>query len=157
MRIDPIEVGRSWTYTITELGTYPLCPGGTHTGTALGSAIVAGKQAIQVQSACANVGSAYYVVTGDLVQVDVGGAWLTALGTPVQDGQTWSEGSDSYTWHSVGTVTVPAGTFQACWSATLGGQASTYAIFCRGVGPVRWYTRDAQGNGYDAQLSARNF
>ena len=110
-----------------------------------------------MQSACANVGSAYYVVAGDLVQVDVGGAWLTALGTPVQEGQTWMEGSDSYTWHSVGTVTVPAGTFDDCWSATLNVPTSTYALFCRGVGPVRWYTKDAQGNGYDAQLSAKNF
>ncbi len=156
-RIDPLEVGRSWTYAITEIGTYPVCPGGTHSGTALASAMVAGKQAIQVQSACANAGTAYYVVDGDLVQVDVAGAWLTALASPVQEGQTWSEGSDSFTWHSAGTVTVPAGTFGDCWSATQNVAYSAYAIFCRGVGPVRWYTKDAQGNGYDAQLRAKNF
>ncbi len=156
-RIDPIEVGRTWTYAITDIGTYPLCPGGTHAGTALASATVAGKQAIQVQSACANAGTAYYAVDGDLVQVDVAGAWLTSLATPVQEGQTWTEGSDSFTWHSAGTVTVPAGTFENCWSATQNVAYSAYAIFCRGVGPVRWYTKDAQGNGYDAQLSAKNF
>lgn len=156
-RIDPIEVGRSWTYDITELGTYPFCPGGTHSGTALSSEMVAGKQAIQVQSACANAGTAYYAVDGDLVQVDVQGAWLTALASPVQEGQTWSQGSDSFTWHSAGTVTVPAGTFGDCWSATQNVAYSAYAIFCRGVGPVRWYTKDAQGNGYDAQLGAKNF
>jgi hypothetical protein len=156
-RIDPLEVGRSWTYEITELGTYPLCPGGVHTGAALMAATVDGKQAIEVQSACANVGSAYYAVDGDLVQVAVDGAWLTALAAPVQEGQTWSEGSESFTWHSAGTVTVPAGTFSECWSATQNVAYSAYAIFCRGVGPVRWYTKDAQGDGYDAQLSAKNF
>jgi hypothetical protein len=156
-RIDPIEVGRSWTYDIADFGTYPLCPAGTHTGSALATAMIDGKQAIEVQSACAEAGSAYYVVDGDLVQVAVDGAWLTALGTPVQQGQTWSEGSEGFTWQSVGTVTVPAGTFDDCWSATQNVAYSTYAIFCRGVGPVRWYTKDAQGNGYDAELSAKNF
>jgi hypothetical protein len=156
-RIDPIEVGRSWTYDITDFGTYPLCPAGVHSGTALATAMMDGKQAIEVQSACANAGAAYYVVDGDLVQVAVSGAWLTALATPVQEGQTWSEGSESFTWHSAGTVTVPAGTFDDCWSATQNVAYSAYAIFCRGVGPVRWYTKDAQGDGYDAELTAKNF
>jgi hypothetical protein len=156
-RIDPIEVGRRWTYAITELGSYPLCPAGTHTGGALEAATVAGKQAIEVQSACANIAPAYYAVDGDLVQVDVDGAWLTSLASPVQDGLTWSRGAESFTWHSVAPVTVPAGTFDDCWSATQNVTYAAFAVFCRGVGPVRWYTKDAEGNGYDAELTGKNF
>jgi hypothetical protein len=156
-RIDPIEVGRIWTYDIQQLGTYPLCPGGVHSGTALGAMLVDGKQAIQVQSACANAGSAYYAVAGDVVQIDEQGTWRLALDAPVQEGHTWSDGTSTFTWHSVGSVTVPAGTFEDCWSATENVAYPAYAIFCRGVGPVRWYTKDAQGNGYDAQLHAKNF
>ena len=153
-RIDPIEVGRTWTYDVQELGTYPLCPSGTHSGSALGTSMVGGKEAIEVQSACAKVGSAYYAVTGDLVQLYAQGTWVIALDTPVQEGHSWSDGATTFTWHSVGSVTVPAGTFDACWSATQNVAYSAYAIFCRGVGPVRWYTKDASGNGYDAQLTA---
>jgi len=33
--IDPIALGHTWTYAVTELGTYPACPTGASTATAL--------------------------------------------------------------------------------------------------------------------------
>jgi hypothetical protein len=56
--------------------------------------------------------------------------------TPVADGATWS----SYRWQSVGSITVPAGTFQNCWRRVLvTATAEDYVEFCRGVGLVRLY------------------
>src|SRR5258706_15690137 len=54
-RIDPIDVGRSWTYHVQIFGTSP-CQSGTQTGTALSKSVVAGKDGYKVQSFCAAYG-----------------------------------------------------------------------------------------------------
>jgi hypothetical protein len=82
---------------------------------------------------------------------------VLALDTPVQEGTSWSNGAGSFTWHDAGSVTVPAGTFSRCWKATENASYTAYTVFCRGVGAVEWYRRDAQGNGFDARLVAKNF
>jgi hypothetical protein len=157
-RIDPIVVGRSWTYDVTTFGTYPLCPAGEHTGTATSESTHDGKDhAILVTSLCANAASEYYTVDGDVVNVDYQGAWILALDAPVAEGHVWSNGASTFTWHSAGNVTVAAGTFHDCWTATQNVAYDAYTIFCRGVGPVRWYTKDLGGNGFDAQLKSKNF
>jgi hypothetical protein len=157
-RIDPIVVGHAWTYDVTEIGADTLCPSGEHTGTALDESTQDGQpNAIRVTSLCANVGASYYTVNGDVVQVDVAGTWVLALDAPVQEGHTWSNGVATFTWHDAGAVTVPAGTFTDCWSATENVAYESYTIFCRGVGPVHWYSKDAIGNGFDAVLKSKNF
>jgi hypothetical protein len=156
-RIDPIALGRSWTYDVTTFGTYPLCPAGQQTGSATSAATVDGKSAILVKSLCMNAGSSYYAIDGDVVQVDYQGTWLLALDAPVAEGHTWSDGASSFTWHDAGAVTVPAGTFNDCWSATQNVAYEAYTIFCRGVGPVRWYSKDASGDGFDAELESTSF
>lgn len=156
--VDPIAVGRAWTYAVTELGTYPACPTGTSTATALMAGTEDGKAgAIEVQSLCSGAAPSWYVVQGDVVQVDVAGTWVLALDGPVQEGRTWSDGVATFTWHDAGSVTVPAGMFTDCWSATENVAYSAYTIFCRGVGPVHWYTKDGTGNGFEAILSSKNF
>jgi len=155
-RIDPIEVGRSWTYDVTIFGTSP-CQGGMQTGTTLSKSTVAGKDGYKVQSFCAAYGAATYAVSGDEVELYYSNQWVLALDAPVAEGHTWSNGVGTYTWHSAGSVTVPAGTFHDCWSATENVAYTAYTIFCRGVGPVRWYTKDLAGKGLDAQLRAKNF
>jgi hypothetical protein len=155
-RIDPITVGRSWTYQVTTLGNYPLCPSGTHTAEAVSVAQRDGKYAYEVTSLCANAGEFFYSVDGDVVQWDYQGTWLLVLDAPVQDGHSWTNGTTSYAWHDAGSVAVQAGTFANCWIAqdTAG---PSYTTFCRGVGPVHWHYEDAFGNGYDALLTAKNF
>jgi len=155
--IDPIVVGNKWTYDVTEVGYYPLCP----TAKASEAEVVRatprdGRQAYEVTSFCKPVGSVYYAEEGDVVYWDYSGAWVLVIDAPVADGHTWTNGVTSYGWHGLGSVTVPAGTFSDCWKAqdTLG---PTYTVLCRGVGPVIWSYRDAQGNGYDATLTAKNF
>lgn len=155
--IDPLVVGSSWTYDVTELGTYPLCPSGSHTGSVVSKGAKDGKpEAFGVKSLCENAGVLYYAVEGDLVQYDAMGTWVIALDAPVKEGHAWSTGAATLTWHDAGAVTVPAGTFDSCWKAAADG-SEAYTIFCRGVGPVRWHVIDASGNGYDAVLTAKNF
>lgn len=152
-RIDPIEVGRTWTYDVTILGTYPLCRAGVNTARVLGQKAMAGKQGLQVQSFCPGAGTSSYAVDGDRVEVYYGGAWVLSLDAPVADGHTWSDGVVTYVWEKVGKLTVPAGTFDDCWKARPQ-VGPSYTTFCRGVGPVRWHYVDGLGNGYDATLTA---
>ncbi len=155
--IDPFAVGNAWTYDVTQIGVYPLCPSGSHQGKVLGSSQRDGKLAYQTQSLCANAGTFYYAVDGDVVYWDSAGTWTLVLDAPVVEGHTWSNGVSTYAWHDVGSVTVPAGTFSKCWKAQDTGGPS-YTIFCRGVGAVHWSYRDATGNnGYDALLTAKSF
>jgi hypothetical protein len=153
LRIDPITLGRTWTYDVAILGTYPLCKAGSSTGRVLGQKTVAGKNAFQVQSFCPGAGTSSYAVDGDKVEIYYGSSWILSLDAPVQEGHTWTDGLYTYAWEKVGAVTVPAGTFDDCWKAKpqLG---TSYTTFCRGVGPVRWHFVDGSGNGYDATLTA---
>ncbi len=155
-RIDPIAVGRSWTYDVTIFGTYPLCSAGSHQGVVLGTKMLDGKQSFQVQSLCPGVGTLDYAVSGDVVQFDYMATWVLALDAPVAEGHTWTNGVDTFTWHSVGSVTVPAGTYSDCWKATQNVGYEAYTVFCRGVGPVHWFTKNS-GNGYEAMLTSKNF
>lgn len=151
-RIDPIGLGRSWTYDVSIIGTYPLCKSGSHTGAVLSQKTVAGKSAFQVQSFCPGAGTSSYFVDGDSVELYYGGAWVVSLEAPVAETTVWTDGLYNYTWEKLGSMTVPAGTFDDCWSAKHVGGVS-YTRFCRGIGPVQWHYVDAQGNGYDATLT----
>jgi hypothetical protein len=146
-RIDPIVVGHSWTYNVTIFGSYPLCTAGSHDGVVLGTKMLDGKPSFQVQSLCPGVGTLDYAVMGDVVQFDYMATWVLALDAPVAEGHTW---------HSAGSVTVPAGTYPDCWKATQNVGYEAYTVFCRGVGPVHWYTKNGS-NGYEAMLTSKNF
>lgn len=156
-RIDPIVVGRSWTYDVNVLGVYPLCENGTHTASATMALRLDGKDAIRVRSLCANAGSFDYSVDGDRVYAYVLGAWRLSLDAPVAEGHTWTDGVLSYRWVDTGTVSVPAGDFDECWSLVTQAAYDSHTVFCRGVGPVHWHYEDGFGNGYDAVLTAKNF
>ena len=154
--IDPLTIGNTWTFEVTEVGTYPLCPSGTHDGAVLWSGQRDGKLAYEVSSFCANAGNLYYAEDGDVVYWDDAATWVLVLDAPVKDGHSWSNGVTTYEWHDVGTVTVPAGSFSKCFKAQ-DTSGPSFSVFCRGVGPVQWSYRDVMGNGYDAVLSAKSF
>jgi hypothetical protein len=156
-RIDPIEVGRAWTYNVTVLGFYPACSNGVFVSTTLQSSTLDGKNALHVQSLCENAGVFKYAVDGDRVFAHLGGSWKVSLDSPVVDGHTWSDGLRTYRWDPKGSITTPAGTFADCWSATTVAAYTSYITLCRGVGPVKWHYEDGFGNGYEALLTAKNF
>jgi hypothetical protein len=156
-QIDPIAVGRKWTYDVTIYGVYPLCQEGIHSGQVLSEKEVAGRHAHQIQSLCPAAGVSSYSVEGDRVWVYYGSAWVLALDAPVEEGHTWSNGASDFEWQSAGSVGVPAGTFDDCWTARELVAWESYTVFCRGVGPVRWHVKDASGNGFDAELVEKSF
>ena len=135
------SLGHQWTYDVTELGSFPLCPSGTHSGKVVSEGMIDGKDAFQTTNLCAGVDPSYYAVDGDVVQVDYQGTWILALDAPVEEGHTWSNGSSTFTWHKEPKVTVPAGSFDNCWRATQNVDYEAYTIFCRGVGPVHWHSK----------------
>ena len=156
-RIDPIEVGREWTFDVKVLGIYPACANGTYKAIGANAETVEGKAAIYVTSFCPSSPGFHYSVDGDNVWSHYLGDWIPSLQAPVQQGHAWTDGYLDYEWESKGTVTVPAGTFDECWSATTVASYTSYILLCRGVGPVRWHFEDGWGNGYDATLVAKNF
>ncbi len=153
-RIDPIANGYSWTYDVQIFGTYPGCSAGTHTGKVLRSGMYQGRNAFEVQSFCPGFGASWYAVEGDVVDLYYK-AWLRVVDAPVKAGHSWSNGAATVTWRDEGKVTTAAGTFEDCFRAEV--SASSFTVFCRGVGPVRWYVKDAAGNGYEAKLVAKGF
>lgn len=152
--IDPIRVGRTWTYDVTMLGEYPSCPGGSHVSEATASRPLDGKEAITVSSLCAGAGTFDYAVEGDRVFSYVEGAWLLSLDAPVEPGHTWSDGYFSYVWETAADAKVGDRTLTNCFTARKQVAFESYTTFCRGVGPVRWRYDDGFGNGYDAVLTA---
>jgi hypothetical protein len=156
-RIDPLEVGRTWTYDVKTMGGFPVCTAGTHDSTVTGTTQVDGRTALTVTSFCGAIGTSNMTVDGDAVDYDYNGTWLHVTGLPIQDGTTWSYFNTSYTWEKVPSIAVPAGTFSDCWKAHQNVQYTAYQIYCRGIGVVQSYSQDLGGNGWDAQLSAKNF
>jgi hypothetical protein len=156
-RIDPVELGRSWTYDVKVRGIFPACDDGTFAATAVSQSTIEGRTALHVESFCQGAGAYDYAIDGDRVYSYVTGAWRTSLDAPVTEGHQWTDGFLTYRWESKGTVTTPAGTFSDCWSATTVASYSSYIVLCRGVGPVRWHYDTGLGNGYDATLVATSF
>jgi hypothetical protein len=156
-RLDPIEVGRAWTYNVKVIGVYPSCENGLGVATTVSKSTKGGRTAFQVQSLCKNAGTFEYAVDNDRVWYFFGDAWHLASDEPVTDGHKWNDGIYDYHWEDSGTVTVAAGTFEKCWTARLDVGYEWYTTFCRGVGPVHWHYEDGLGNGYDAILTNRNF
>jgi hypothetical protein len=155
-RIDPIASGRSWTYNVEIYGSYPGCTSGTATGRVLRNGLYQGKQAFEVQSFCPGFGASWYAVEGDVVDLYYK-AWIRVVDAPVTDGHSWSNGATTVAWRKEAKVTTPAGTFDNCFRAEQSVGYPSYTVFCRGVGPVVWYTKDLAGNGYRAELVSKSF
>lgn len=156
-QIDPIAVGRKWTYDVEIYGVYPLCQEGIHSGQVLSEKEVGGRHAYQIQSLCPAAGVSSYAVEGDRVWIYYSSTWVLALDAPVEAGHTWTNGASTFEWESSGSVTMPAGTFDDCWTARENVAGESFTIFCRGVGPIHWHLKDAAGNGFDARLTEKNF
>jgi len=154
-RIDPISPGRTWAYDVNVFGAFPACSAGRHSATVRKEARVEGRNAYKVESFCPGLGASYYAVAGDRVELDYRDSWVLLLDAPVEEGHSWTNGVGIFTWHKEGPVTVPAGTFSDCWRATETASFTSYTLFCRGVGPVHWYRKDASGNGFEAQLASK--
>ena len=163
-RILPLEVGRTWTFERKLLDSSQ--PGDCESPLEASVPFkvkLRGAEGYDYHPVCA-VGVSYYTfIDGDDVWVY---STATNLGaesaliyaqSPVEEGHSWNysqSAEGSYVWHSEGEVTVKAGTFDRCWRRSVSEDAESYAILCRGVGPV--LIHNVFGN-FQLELAEKNF
>ena len=161
-RIDPLEIGRTWTFNVTPTDggiANGGCAAGTQTSTVIGPGIAQdGLATVRYQPLCDNF-LVDALVQGDKViafPVDGGAATGVVLDAPVEEGHTWNYGGTGlqFVWHSVGTLSVPAGQFSDCWARAYVTGSQSRFIYCRGVGLTE--LDDAEFR-YRAVLTSKNF
>jgi hypothetical protein len=155
-RLYPLEVGRAWMYDVTS--TYPSCPPGQRETRVLGTGTTEGRATFQVKGFCGLTGNTS--IAGDQVEeyYDWGPTgWMRALDEPVAAGHTWTttNGSATFTmtYSDAGTV---AG-YTGCWKVTQNVSYTTYWIYCRGVGLVRYELIDLAAGTIRADLRGKSF
>ncbi len=154
--LNPLEVGRTWNYTVTS--TYSSCPAGAKTTRVLSEGTTDGRATFEVQGFCGLTG--HTAVDGDRVEdyYDWGPTgWMRSLDEPVSDGHAWqtTNGSATFgmTYANVGTM----GGYSDCWKVTQQVQYTTYWIYCRSVGLVKYEMIDLAGGTIRAELTGTSF
>lgn len=152
----PLAAGDSWTYSVAAVGTGSICAAGVHEQHVVSENMVAGRAAFQMTSFCSAVAGTYdYAPRGDdEVDFYYQGSWLTLVDPTLTEGRTWPYFTTSYHWHREATVTVPAGSYDDCWTAIQNVSYTASLTYCRGVGLVRSYSSDLAGSGWDAKLAS---
>ena len=115
----PMAVGDSWTFSVAAVGAGSICGAGTHMQQVLSANAADGRAAFQLSNFCTGVSATYnYAVNGDNeVDFDYQGTWLTLVDPNLTEGHMWPYFNTSYHWHRETSVTVPAGTYDDCWTA----------------------------------------
>ncbi len=153
--IFPIADGWTWTYNLITFGNSTFgvpCQPGTRTQSMSATATIQGKTAVWLPLLCASTPTnAAYSVTGDQVWKWTGTEWISYLDAPLTEGRSFISGTRAYTWYRPYNVTVPAGTFNDCWTKK-DNRSDSFETFCRGVGLVISHNADAAPNGWRATL-----
>lgn len=152
----PMAIGDSWTYTVAAVGGGSICAPGTHMQAVTSATPAGGRAAFQLTSFCSAVTGTYdYAVSGDNeVDFFYQGSWLTLVDPNLTEGHSWPYFNTSYHWHRETSVTVPAGTYDDCWTAVQDVSYTASLTYCRGVGLVRSYSSDLNSSGWDAKLAS---
>jgi len=151
----PMAVGDQWTFTVAAVGAGSVCAAGSHGQQVVSANAVGGRAAFQITSFCTGITGTYdYSPMGnDEVDFYYNGTWLTLVDPTLTEGHMWPYFNTSYHWHRESSVTVPAGTYDDCWTADQDVSYTAYLTYCRGVGLVRSYSSDLTGAGWDAKLA----
>ncbi|MFT3694370.1 MAG: hypothetical protein QM831_14580 [Kofleriaceae bacterium] len=153
----PFAAGNSWTFDVQAVGSGSICAAGSHEQHVVSTNPANGRAAFQLTSFCTGVSATYdYATTGDEVDFNYQGTWLVLVDPMLQEGHDWPYFNTSYHWHRETSVTVPAGTYDDCWTAVQDVSYTAYLTYCRGVGLVRSYSSDLTGSGWDAKLASSN-
>lgn len=130
----PLAVGNTWTYSATMLSSGCDMPNEVNV---ISLEPYEGKMAFQLTDSCFDTGPSWLSVVDGTIQ-QFADAWRTSVGAPVSEGSRWTYNEVvEYEWQSAGAVTVPAGTFQNCWTrVTVDKPASIERTYCPGVGRV---------------------
>jgi hypothetical protein len=120
--------------------------------------MVNGRDAFMLTSWCSASGNSSFPyawdTNGDLLY-HFNNTWELTMANNVVDGATFMALGLPYMWRDVGSVTVPAGSFDDCWNVEQVGSVF-YSTYCKDVGPVQHHYDDGGGNGWDAQLTMKN-
>jgi hypothetical protein len=152
----PLASGNSWTFTVAAVGDDVNCAPGSYTQSIVSANDVGGRTAFQMTNFCTEVSGTYDYAAGSGDEVDFyySDSWLTLVDPTLVEGHSWTYFNTSYTWHRETSVTVPAGTYDDCWTANQDVSYTAYLTYCRGVGLVRSYSSDLTSSGWDAQLAS---
>lgn len=145
-QLAPLAVGNWWTYQLAGQD----CGSGQATSSIDYTQQIGGRTAFALRFFCEPLVPDRWLLHnpgGQLVDRwdDDEDEWARVIDEPLQEGHSWDSLDDTtFTWQYAGTVTVPAGTFDDCWTR-LGDPND--ATFCPGVGRVR-----DMASGYSAEL-----
>lgn len=158
----PIAVGNSWTYRYTqsEAADEDTCAEGIWTASITGKTEIDGVDTYTFVSSCAQNGDQReYLLQfeGDQVaMIDFDDPYYL-INENVADGVQWETRLDvsylTYEWHYVGTVTVPAGTFDNCWERIRDSLSIDNHTYCRGVGRVSGNSEEHSSELIDFELA----
>jgi len=141
----PLALGNSWTWVVINEATADTCDENYLVEELYEADTVGGRDALIISSACAPPDleqDARMAVVDQEVTQWIDEQWQVTLSAPVGGDHTWtivsSGAPGDYRWVATGEVTVPAGTFQNCWTRQLLPEEPTsIRTYCPGVGPVR--------------------
>jgi hypothetical protein len=152
----PLALGETWTFDVSAVGAGSVCAPGTHMQAVVSANSIGGRDAFQMTSFCTGITGTnnYSAPGGDEIDFYYQTSWLVLVDPMLVDGHSWQYFNASYTWKRETSVSVPAGTFDDCWTAQQDVSYTAYLTYCRGVGLVRSYSSDLTGAGWDAQLAA---
>jgi hypothetical protein len=155
----PLAVGQRWSYSFTNVGGGSLCAPGLHDQIVVSDDPEGGRSAFQLTNPCTGVigTNAFSAPGGDQVDLYYAGGWETLVDPMLVEGHSWPYFTSSYHWEREASVSVPAGTFTDCWTAVQDVSYTAFITYCRGVGAVRNFSRDLNGDGWDAKLHSKNF
>ena len=152
----PIAAGAAWTFQVTAVGNGAVCAPGSHEQRVVSADPVGGRDAFQMTSFCPAAGTGDYSLPGgDEVDDYYAGTWGVVVDPMLVEGHAWSYFNTSYHWHREGTVTVPLGSYDDCWTAVQDVSYTAYQTYCRGVGLVRSYSADLNRAAWDAPLDGQ--
>jgi hypothetical protein len=155
----PLAVGNQWTYAVAAVGTGSICNAGSHSQRVISTNAVAGRPAFQLNSFCTALPSVNDYAAGpkaDQIDFYYQGTWLTFLDPNLTQGHSWPYFNTSFYWRHETQIVVPAGIYNDCWTTVQDVAYTAYSTYCRGVGLVRSYSSDLNGNGWDAKLASFN-
>lgn len=155
-KLFPLALGNSWTYSVAAVGAGSICATGSHEQHVVSANPAGGRDAFQITNFCSGAAGTfdYAAGTGDEIDFYYQTQWLTLVSTPLAEGHQWPYFNTSYHWHREASVTVPAGTYDDCWTAVQDVSYTASLTYCRGIGLVRSYSEDLNHSGWDAKLSA---
>ena len=155
-KLFPLAMGNSWTYSVAAVGTGSICATGSHEQHVVSANPTGGRDAFQVTNFCSGAAGTfdYATAAGDEIDFYYQTQWLTLISPPLEEGHMWPYFNTSYHWHRETSVTVPAGTYDDCWTAVQDVSYTASLTYCRGVGLVRSYSEDLNHSGWDAKLAS---